>query len=116
MRMHLILRLFLIAALALVSGHWAVSRSLADGAVALELCADGSITTVTLDRNGTPVTQHHDCPDCVLAGLGVEAAPPAIAAPVPRVLHLVLSAVALDVPPGSSPHPVARGPPPGILV
>lgn len=105
-------RLTLILALTLVSGHWAVGRSLARGAVALELCLDGSIVTVTLDARGNPVRQAHSCPDCVLGGVGLEARVAAVlVAPMARARALVPAAVPISLHPLPAPCALARGPP-----
>ncbi len=107
----LALRLLLVLALALVSGHQAVGRALASGALAVELCRDGSLVTVTLDASGKPVAQDHACPDCVLAGLALAADPPALAAPTRRALPVGAPA-ARPAPCGqAAPCPAARGPP-----
>lgn len=39
------------------------------GAVAtLEICADGGPKTISVDRDGNPVSAHHECMDCCLIG------------------------------------------------
>lgn len=107
----LLFRLTLILTLTLVSGHWAVGRSLARGAVALELCLDGSIVTVTLDARGNPVRQAHSCPDCVLGGVGLEAPLSEPVAPMARVRALAPEALRLALHPQPAPRALARGPP-----
>lgn len=57
--------------LALTSVHWALGRAEAAGAQDLVICADGSITTITLGADGKPVARHHACPDCVLGGMAL---------------------------------------------
>jgi hypothetical protein len=101
----------LLLALIQVSGHQAVGRAMASGAVSLELCSDGRLVTVTLDARGNRVADAHACPDCVLAGLAVDVGVPDLRHPEVVGRMLVADpgtgvAGALDVP-----APAARGPP-----
>jgi hypothetical protein len=105
------LRVLLLLALILVSGHQAVGRAMAKGAVSLELCSDGGLVTVTLDAQGNPVEHSHACPDCVLAGLAVEAGMPSLHPPVPVCRMLTVDQGAGTAGPMDVPAPAARGPP-----
>lgn len=107
----LTLRAILLLALALVSGHQAMGRALASGAIAMELCVDGSLVTVTLDAQGNPVSHDHACPDCVLAGLAVSPDPEELTPPG-TVARAVLDGIqATSVHGLAAPRPAARGPP-----
>ena len=112
-RLTLALRLLLLSALILVPAHWAVDRAMARGALDVQLCADGSLLTVTLGRDGQPVSHASACPDCVLAGLAGPPPPAApAAAPASAARRLPPPAEALSWPSGG-PRPAARGPPGG---
>ena len=83
MRIASVLRLLLALAVALTTSHAAIGRAQAQGAVTVEICADGATTTITLDSHGQPVRQAFACPDCVLGGLALAASPP-LATRAPR--------------------------------
>ena len=83
MRIASVLRLLLALAVALTTAHAAIGRAQVQGAVTVEICADGATTTITLDSHGQPVRQAFACPDCVLGGLALAALPPR-ATPAPR--------------------------------
>ncbi len=115
-KLSLTLRAILLLALVLVSGHQAMGRALAGGAIATELCIDGSLVTVTLDAQGNPVSHDHACPDCVLGGLAVEPdlaslSPPGAAVPDTRTPLSAESVHGL-----AAPRPAARGPPAPLAV
>jgi hypothetical protein len=112
----LTLRVILLLALALVSGHQAMGRALAGGAIATELCIDGSLVTVTLDARGNPVSHDHACPDCVLGGLAVTL-DPQVLTPPGAVTRAVLDELrAASVHALAAPRPAARGPPAALAV
>lgn len=112
-RLTLALRLLLLSALILVPARWAVDRAMASGALDVQLCADGSLLTVTLGRDGRPVSHASACPDCVLAGLAGPP-PPVVpaAAPDSAARRLARQGESPSWPSGG-PRPAARGPPGG---
>jgi hypothetical protein len=97
--------------LALTSVHWALGRAEAQGAQDLVICADGSLTTISLGADGRPVARHHACPDCVLGGLAL--APAALpAAALARGRARTCRAPARPRAAATRPRlPCARGPP-----
>lgn len=110
-KLSLSLRVLLVLTLALVSGHQAVGRALATGAVFVELCRDGSLVTVTLDARGNPVSHDHACPDCVLSGLAIGSDGPLVAPPLARARPMVATFRAGAVHGRAVPLALARGPP-----
>lgn len=112
MRMWLGLLLAMIVATTSVSA--AVMHAEMQGSTEIVICADigaGGIISIRLDATGKPISQHHNCPDCI-AGLATALMPAVLTWPVPqsrgqRLFWLVASA-------GhglAAPAAIARGPP-----
>lgn len=106
-----LLRLSLILLLALTSIALGHARGQSRIAGQVVLCAGGTVTTVTVDRDGVPVPVVHVCPDMalsVLAGLAPDA-PVTATPPQPGPARWVAAArVAEDA---ERAGPRARGPP-----
>ena len=112
--MRALFRLFVILMLALTSQGLASARGPSRAVAELVICAGATVTTLTVDADGKPVTHHDFCPDM---------APQLLAAIAPDGLLAVRSgAVArafLPARPGlamgrDAPGAQARDPPPGL--
>jgi len=62
-----ILPVLLALLVAMTSVQLAVARGQPQAAGQVELCADGSIIVIAMDREGNPIGPAHICPDVALA-------------------------------------------------
>jgi hypothetical protein len=104
---------FGLAAVLLISATaFGGARGQARVAGQMVLCQGGAVVTVSVDRDGQPVTVVHVCPDCALASLAALDLPDlAIMRPVlsrGALLHPMAQAVFA---PQRHDRPSARGPP-----
>ncbi|MGA0539933.1 hypothetical protein [Neotabrizicola sp. VNH66] len=111
----LLCRLLLVLAVGLASVHSGIGRAEAAGAIRMEICAQGTVQTVTIGADGRPVTHLYPCPDCVLGGMAALPSPAMLALPpaVP-MLALLHEAGAVGHPLCHPPHARARGPPSAV--
>jgi hypothetical protein len=112
--MRLLLALFLCLSLAATSVSSAVMHAEMQGATEMTICADAGgegVTTLMFDATGKPISQHHNCPEC-LAALASALLPAEAVVIAPQtsanLLHPAAAAAGTGRP---SPHATARGPP-----
>ena len=73
---------------ALTAQNMAVARGQPQAAGQIELCADGRIVTVAVDRQGNPIGPPRICPDVALALMAALAVPEPGAIPVVHIQRL----------------------------
>ena len=73
-----VLSILLAALLAVSSIGFAQARHQAAGQHSMVICTGYGLVTITLDADGTPVTQALPCPDILVAAQGVLADVPAL--------------------------------------
>ena len=106
-----ILPVLLALLVAMTSVQLAVARGQPQAAGQVELCADGSIIVIAMDREGNPIGPAHICPDVALAFMAALDLPPPGAM---QPFHMQRVGYAIDAhDAGSLIHitTLARGPP-----